>query len=215
MSCLSVTSTQACKTFAINTVNTFGPCSGEVEDANARHKQWLTRRAGTVGRWRPARLFRKSVLHTLQNIDNQIRVSTSWPGLCHIRYAPSSATWQPASWRHWPSLSVAQDQGPDCVSSVHCANYKLNLNFWEWYDWSHGCANDLKAAVKAVHLWPFIILTLVCNNIGHGPERDELLRFHQLQEVLQHLFKNTNEVAPVGNVAQYLEKYRWSIAQNE
>lgn len=37
----------------------------------------------------------------------------------------------------------------------------------------------------------------------------------EIGKTLQHLFKNTNEVAPVGNVAQYLEKYRWSIAQNE
>lgn len=46
----------------------------------------------------------------------------------------------------------------------------------------------MKQALRDGGLWPFLILLLLVSNFGHGPERDELLRFHQMQEALQFLF---------------------------
>jgi len=68
--------------------------------------------------------------------------------------------------------------------------YHLGLNLTEWWDWSHGCQNDTNMTLKNAGLWPLMILMLICNNIGHGPERDELLRFNQLQELLRTIMAN-------------------------
>ena len=84
--------------------------------------------------------------------------------------------WANENWRKWPRLTSVQDQGPDMVSMIHCAQYFLQLNIIEWWDWSHGCQNDVKGPLQSLELWPLMILMLVVSNVGHGPERDEMLR---------------------------------------
>jgi hypothetical protein len=37
--------------------------------------------------------------------------------------------------------------------------------------------------------WPLVLLLMVIHNLGHGPERDECLRFAQMQECMDVLFK--------------------------
>lgn len=40
-------------------------------------------------------------------------------------------------------------------------------------------------ALESTTLWSFVVLLLAVLNIGHGPDRDECLRFHQLNEMLR------------------------------
>ena len=184
---------EVCKTFNANSVGVGGPSAGDLEAMNTRQKQWLARKspAASGGQvWRVPKVHRRSVSSVICNIDAQLARSTCWEGLSQVCYKKEDATWSASSWKEWPALSLVQDQGPDCMSAVHCMHYRLGLNLTEWWDWSHGAQNDAKHALKQAGLWPLTILMLICNNIGHGPERDELLRFNQLQEVLKVIVDN-------------------------
>ena len=75
------------------------------------------------------------------------------------------------------------------VSSMRCMLYKLVMGIMSWWDWSHGAAADLKRVLQDLKLWPLQIIMLVCNNVGFGPKRDEMLRLHQAQAIIQWLFQ--------------------------
>ena len=162
-----------------------------VRDCNARHLAWLRRGPEqAAAKWRPPKFHRRSVVAGLRRMDNQIRVSTHWDGIVSLQYKPAQDGWGDTAWRTWPSLTFCGDQAGDNTSMVHCCGHKLNMNLTEWWDWSHGCANDMKDSMKTVGLWPLQILLLVVHNLGHGPERDEMLRFHQINESLKFLFEH-------------------------
>ena len=189
---------QVCKTFKPHIAKATGVCSkAEVAETNRRHKAWLLNGRFAKQAWRPTKYFRKATVQVLKNLDSHLKVSTPWSGLKHLQYVKPEENlagevqgWRSHNWRTWPSLTSCQDEGPDMVSSMHASQYTLLLNIMEWWDWSHGCSADAKLVLGQLELWPLMILLLVVSNTGHGPERDEMLRFHQLNESLQWLFTN-------------------------
>ena len=181
-----------CATFA-HAADTRGKAKDDiVASVNTRHTLWTGRRSlVTKGRdgWRPRQFHRASVEHYVARIDNQVGTSTWWPGLKHIRYREGSGTWSKANWRRWPCLGHVADQGGDGVSAVHAMLYLMSLNLFALWDPSHGAQRDLKDAFSDVGLWPLVLLLLVVVNLGHGPEKDECLRFSQINDLLDWLFK--------------------------
>ena len=161
---------------------------------NARHKAWILKRCaeGQKLAWRPRKRYRTAAVKFIMATDNQLNVSTAWTGLQAFMPIEGDPLWAEANWRSWPYLSLALDQGTDGVCGWHALAYKENLalNTGAWWDWSHGACNDMELAYKAVGKFPFILLTMVAHNIQHGPEKDEGLRFRQLQESVQFLFQN-------------------------
>ena len=182
---------KACGTISSNTVENT-PTLSDVKATGRRMKLWVSKKGSDIAqqKWRPPKVHRQAVVKTLRNMDTQIRTSTSWPGLSFLKFDSSKPEWNVANWRNWPALSSCQDQGPECVSGMNAMHHFLKLNVMPWWDWSHGCQNDFKNAMKSVGVWPLIILLTVCHNLGHGPERDECLRFHQLNESLRYLFSS-------------------------
>ena len=159
---------------------------------NARHNLWTGRRSAITKcreGWRKQRRHRGSVEAYIARIDNQVGTSTWWPGLSHIQFDATKPAWHSSNWRKWPSLSHVADQGPDGVSAHHCMLGKLNLNLFPLWGPSHGCCRDLKDSYSDIGLWPLVILIMVVMNLGHGPEKDECLKFSQMQDVLSWLFQ--------------------------
>lgn len=90
---------------------------GKVKTALAiseRHRCWLRKRLAPEGAregWRPQKVFRSAARKWVKTIDNQVRYSSSWLGIAHVRFVGDSPLWSPASWRSWPLLQCVQDQG--------------------------------------------------------------------------------------------------------
>ena len=165
----------------------------KVSDTNDRHTAWVSRIAvkkGVRPSWIQKKQHRKGVVKTLTQWDNQIYFSTSWLGLSKIVHDPKLPEWKPSNWRQWPFGSAALDQAGENVSGDHCLRYFLQTNFIAWWDRSHGCQNNVEGAAKAMGWWPLIILMLMICNIGHSPDRDEGLRYSQMQETLRVLFSH-------------------------
>jgi hypothetical protein len=159
---------------------------------NDRHRFWIKKRASDTGHrdgWRPQKRFRVSVTKWLARLDNQVRTSTSWSGLMTIQYNPLKTPWIDANWKSWPHLQTCEDQGGDGVSAVHALEYFLQCNHDAVYDWCHGCRRDAQLGLQKMGKWPLVLLLMVIHNLGHGPERDECLRFAQMQECMDVLFK--------------------------
>lgn len=104
-----------------------------------------------------------------------------------MRFSPSDLKWPLEKWASWPFLSCAADQGSDGVCGYHALAYMKKCNVGAFWDWSHGVCRDLEAAYKLSGVWHFVLLLMLTHNIGHGPDRDECLRFHQLQEVMSFM----------------------------
>ena len=177
---------------ALQDVEAVSPAGAQKAAAacNARHKAWLARSPHGQQRWKPPKVHRRSVVSCLRRVDAQLRTSTAWDGLIHVQFDSDKVDWAPAQWRTWPSFAICGDQAGDNTSMIHAASYKLGLNVLEFWDWSHGCANDMKLGLQGCGLWSLQVLLLVVHNLGHGPERDEMLRFAQINECLAFLFKH-------------------------
>ena len=158
---------------------------------NERHKSWtLSRlRATKKEAWRPKRRHRQSVAKWLARVDLQLGTSSNWEGLAHVKFNKDKQEWAAENWRRWPQLALCQDQGPDGMSAIFASQFYLDLNIWPYWDWQHGAMADLKQALRDVKVWPFIVLVMLTNNLGFGPERDECLRFAQMQEALKLYFE--------------------------
>ena len=156
-----------------------------------RHRSWLQReRRGGDGHkdaWRPRKRFRISSEKWLIAADRQLQVCTSFGGLKFVKPNWSSPTWNDKSWRAWPHMATCLDQGGDGLSAVHAMLYLLSLNVTPWFDWAHGIQNDIWTAFKAVGHYSTMLLFLLIFNICQGPDKEEGLRFQQLQECLEHM----------------------------
>lgn len=114
---------------------------------NLRHLHWLKRHTTTSKKnmgWRPRKRYRISTRHWILAKDNMLKVCTRFNGLqAFARGSQADDAWSRASWKTWPHLNLAQDQGPDGFSAVMALKYKpeLKCNITEWWDESHGCAS--------------------------------------------------------------------------
>ena len=141
---------------------------------NDRQKHWLSRTTPDGRKraaWRPVSLYRRSVKLFLRRIDTQLKRQTGWSGLYHVQYNDANRMWHDSMWASWPQLALAQDQASDNSSGVQALKYFLTCNVWEWWDASHGAENDLEGTLKALKLWPVVLLLLIVNNLGHSPEK--------------------------------------------
>lgn len=82
--------------------------------------------------WRPPTLHRAAARRWALALDNQIKGSTSWPGLLQFVFDESSSAW--SSWDSWPGIGVAMDCGADGIAAVSALQYKYDLNLWVWPD---------------------------------------------------------------------------------
>lgn len=168
---------------------------GKVKTALAiseRHRCWLRKRLAPEGAregWRPQKVFRSAARKWVKTIDNQVRYSSSWLGIAHVRFVGDSPLWSPASWRSWPLLQCVQDQGADCVAGWHAMAYGKGCNSQAVWDWPHGLQNDWEGALRRPAMWSLVLLLMVVVNMGHGPDRDECQRFAQVQDMMSFLFE--------------------------
>lgn len=186
-----------CKTFAAEPPGTCGGQSVRLQLASTRerHQAWLKRTAVVAGvrdAWRPVKRHRASAAKWISQNDNQLRVCTAVGGLVCIRPEPSTNSWSEGAWRSWPFASVALDQGGDGLAGLYACQYKpeLRLNLFGWFDLSHGACRDVETAFRAVGKWQFMLLMLVPLNLAQGPERDEGMRWQQLQEAFGYMMAN-------------------------
>lgn len=91
-------------------------------------------------------------------------------------------------WQDWPQLVTALDQGPDGIASFWWL-VSRGMNVTSYWDWSHGCQNDWKGALRDLHLFPFWVLLLVAFNAPCGPQQDRT-RWQALAEAWDALFVN-------------------------
>lgn len=95
-----------------------------------RHKAWLERecQAKTFSAsWRPQQIYRTAARRWACALDNQLRMSTVWPGLSHFRPGDDPC-W--SDWKTWPSLCIAKDQGSHGEAGFWALAYGLGLNMW-------------------------------------------------------------------------------------
>ena len=87
-------------------------------------------------------------------------------------------------------MHLAQDHGPDGHSAVYALGHKenLKLNVGWIMDFSHGVKCDVENSYKSINMQPFTLLMMIVFNMGHGPDKDEGMRWAQLQESLEWLF---------------------------
>ena len=150
---------------------------GAVALTNARRTAWLQRDAAKPGEkacWRPRKVYRLAALKFIQQLDNLVRVSTSFGGLCRVQFDGTSGLWAPGNWRQWPSLVLAVDQGSDCVSGSNGMLYKLRMNALPFFEFCHGANNDLHGLFKDLKL--FELLPTIIN---HSPNCQQ----HHLQNI--------------------------------
>ena len=69
----------------------------------------------------------------------------------------------------WPSLEVCPGQGPDIHCGGNYIQYKLKLNCYFNYDFSHGAKNDIVLMIKHIGLWGYALLELAAHHVFHGP----------------------------------------------
>ena len=157
-----------------------------------RHRSWLTRERGSAGHkdaWRPRKRFRVAAEKWVVAIDRQLRVSTGFGGLKFLKPDWQSPAWSQKRWRSWPHMGVILDQGGDGLSGLHAMLWMMLLNVTGWFDWAHGIQNDIWTGFKAVGHFSTCLLFLLIFNLSQGPEKEEGLRFQQLQECLEHMIQ--------------------------
>ena len=173
------------------TASATGPTAlKENKQVDERHRKWLKRHATTAKQgWRPRKIYRLSSKHWLAMWDNELQVSTTLDGLKSLQFQEDDPAWSPSSWRTWQFCQTAQDQGGDGCCGWHAAAYHLQLNTSAVWDWAHGCCRDVELCYKHLDKFTFLLLTMIIVNVGHGPGKDEGMRFQQLQESIDHYFK--------------------------
>jgi hypothetical protein len=161
----------------------------EAAAANARHRVWLKRSADAkeAKSWQPVKFHRTAAAKFIEKLDNQFLHNTAWGGLNFMQWQPNVPKWLPENWRKWPGSTGTIDQGGDGLSACFAMVYLFQCNLWMFFDWCHGGGNDLWVAIKAIGKYEFVLLTLCIMNLPHGPDREEGMRFAQLQESLQSM----------------------------
>ncbi|CAK0874818.1 unnamed protein product [Prorocentrum cordatum] len=97
--------------------------------------------------WKTRKRQRISTQTWLEKVDNQLRCSTSLPGLVFIEPVLGDGAWDASVWSQWPRCVLSSDQGGDGLSAIHAALYKedLELNIWPFWDWCRGANRDVIA----------------------------------------------------------------------
>ena len=155
-----------------------------------RHRSWLRREKGPDGHkaaWRPRKRYRVSAEKWILAVDNAIKHSTSLPGLAFAKFNSLNNVWRPSNWRKWPHTTCTIDQGGDGLSAVHALMYMLLLNITVLYDWCHGAQRDFFVTFKAIGHFSTMLLFLCIFNFAQGPDKEEGMRFQQVQEALQDM----------------------------
>jgi hypothetical protein len=154
-----------------------------------RHTSWLRRGSSedlSDKSWRPQTIYRAAARRWATNIDNQIRVSTAFPGLIHFKPDDSNVIWQ--DFRSWPGLGIAMDKGSDGDCAMNALTYHYGLNVWQWPDPSHGANRDFDLTLSDCRLKQFWLLMLISWNLPFGPDRDDQ-RYLQMRDAMKSYFR--------------------------
>ena len=167
-----------------------------IATTSKRHVAWVrrtTRAAGDGVAWRPKKVYRKSAVKFIMQVDNILRYSTAHGGLALLvpeLHVSDDSLWRPSNWRNWPHMILAIDQGGDGVCGSHALLYKLKASITPFYEFVHGANNDLHGVIKEVKKFDLALICLVVFNLAHGPDKDEGMRHEQFQEMSKQLFKH-------------------------
>jgi hypothetical protein len=138
------------------------------KSTSSRQRSWMSRECKKAFTWRPAPAHRVSCKHWLQNIDNQLQVSTGQRGLIEFEPSSTDAGW--TDWRKLPFLAIGMDLGSDGVSAIHACQYLWNLNVEAVPDPAHGANRSIICALKGQGLYPLTLLWL--KGQGRTPFRE-------------------------------------------
>jgi hypothetical protein len=160
------------------------------DDAGARQKSWLHRGKRTGKKfagWRPRKLHRVATKKFLATTDNQIRVSTTRPGLKWWQYDASELQEQFRDWRCFPFIALGMDLGSDNVCGMFAGAYKFGLNWDGVPDNSHGCNKDIDGALRSCDLFDFWLLMVISWNLPFGWSNEPDTRCHGILLRKQYL----------------------------
>lgn len=99
------------------------------------------------------------------------------------------------SWRSWPHLDLAMDQGVDGMSALHWA-VGQDLNITPWWDLSHGTNNDWKSMLRSADLWSFWLLYMRVMNCSAGPQSQDT-RWFDLSSAWEEMLRLQPEECPL------------------
>ena len=99
-----------------------------------------------------------------------MRCCTAKPGLVWLQYDPEIPIWRPANWRRWPQGTVASDMGGDAFGGIYALVYKLLLNLFAFWEFSHDAKDGIYGAYSAMKLIGLQVLFLVVMNLKFGLE---------------------------------------------
>jgi hypothetical protein len=154
------------------------------ENHNKRAHAWL-KKTPVHGRgafsWKPRTWFRRGTCKAIEMKDNQIRVMTGKVGLRYLLMVEGEAPWTAANWRQWPSAVGGEDQGGEGFGSYFALAFHkpIQCNLWYWWEWSHGCCNDVDLCYNKLNKLDFQLLMLIALNLKHGPDKDPCARYFQ------------------------------------
>eukprot|EP00969_Alexandrium_andersonii_P354706 15442783-Alexandrium_andersonii.AAC.1 len=112
------------------------------------------------------------------------------PLCCHPRLRGKGCG---QTWRTWPHLNGAWDQGPDCMSGTFWLKHK-QVCFTEFWDFNHGAWGDVKGMLEDTGVFPLWMLLMSCWNINHFNEEQ---RFHQMREAWDELRRRCHPSKPL------------------
>lgn len=165
-------------------------------EMNCRHKAWTSRFTPTAPSsqnkaWRPRKVNRQATRGWIAAKDNMLRVSTCYKGLVFFQQDPTAAAWAPTKWRTWPHITLPSDRDAPAVCGSFCVAYdkRMRINTTQWWDESHDMENDLFNTYKDMGNYAFVLTMCVALNLKHGSERDRDLRYYQMREVLDQIYK--------------------------
>ena len=161
-----------------------------ITDRRKRQTAWLQRERGPgmhQFQWRPRKRFRGSAEKWLYALDNQLKFCTAFGGLAFISPEKQPDMFLPSKWRRWPHMLCNLDQGSDGLSAVYASLFKFLLCMTPIFDWVHGCQRDFWHAYKQVGQYSTCLLFLIIFNLSQGPDKEEGLRFKQLQDALAEM----------------------------
>ena len=166
----------------------------EVVRLNTRHRLWSKRCLRAPGVGDSADKVKKKPRYEASNwvlhVHNMLKASTMWEdGIKDFIYDGSKHEWSNANYMSWPTLTLASDQGSDGMSGAHGLLYLLRASLTIIWDPWHGAAWDFEAAAKACGLWPLVLAFLIVVNLPQGPDKDEGLRWEQLNQSTTKYFK--------------------------
>lgn len=175
---------------------------GEIERANEQNdeqavararqawstlsQQWLsTGRVEDSDLKKPRKRYRGSAEDWIHNIHNQMKQCGMDKGLDTFRVE------NPDSFQdvmRWPFCRLVVDQGSDGWAASWFLKSE-GLNIEEVPDWSHGCHNDMKGAIRQCGLMAHELLMISAFNIAFQPF-DQGMRHEQMVTAMREHMAN-------------------------